>query len=315
MESKVNLAVVGAFVLVLTASGIGGLLWLGSGRLSHKPMSTYAASFSDSVAGLSPRAPVKLRGVDVGTVEAIALEPDDSARVRVLLALENGTPVKEDTYATIETQGLTGIAYVELGGGSHSAPALRARAGDPLPVISTRPSVLRRLDVAATSLLGNFDRVATGLNETLDANTRQALRRSAADLARILETLSRRSREIDDATAAAAVMLKNGARASVALPATVERLGRSADALERMGNEFAQVAVSAGAAFEEARGTIGLIGNGVERFDTEVVPDVQGLVADLRETSASLGRVGAELERDPSIAVLGRSQPPPGPGE
>jgi len=315
MESKVSLAAVGAFVLVLTASGIGGLLWLGSGRLSHKPMNTYVASFSDSVAGLSPRAPVKLRGVDVGTVEAIALDPDDPGRVRVLLALEKGTPVKEDTYATIETQGLTGIAYVELGGGSPAAAALRGGAGESLPVIPTRPSTLRRLDAAATSLLGNFDRVASGFNETLDPDTRQALRSSAANLARVLETLARRSRDIDDATAAAAVMLKNGARASAALPATVERLGRSADALERMGKEFAQVGVSARAAFEEARGTIGLIGNGVERFDTEVVPDVQRLVADLRETSASLGRVGAELERDPSAAVLGRAQPPPGPGE
>jgi hypothetical protein len=53
----------------------------------------------------------------------------------------------------------------------------------------------------------------------------------------------------------------------------------------------------------------------VERFRTEVVPEVQRLVSELRETSASLGRVTAELERDPSALVRGRPQPPPGPGE
>lgn len=315
MESKVNPAVVGAFVLVLAAAGIGALLWLGSGRLAQKTYETYLTFFSDSVSGLSTRAPVKLRGVAIGSVREIALDPGDPARVRVTLSIEAGTPVKEDTYATLGVQGLTGIAFVELGGGSRSAAPLRARPGEALPVIQTRPSMLARLDLAATSLVRDLDRVTTSLDETLDANTRQALRSSAADLARILHGLARRSREIDAATVAAAEMLRNGARASAALPEVIERLGRSADAVERMGNELARAGVATQAAVDDARGTIGRAGEGVERFRSEVLPDVERLVAELRQTSASLGRVSAELERDPSALVLGRTLPPPGPGE
>lgn len=315
MEAKVNLAVVGAFVLALAAAGIGGLLWLGSGRLSQKAYETYVASFSESVSGLSTRAPVKLRGVEVGAVQEIALDPDDPARVRVVLSIEKGTPVKEDTYATLGVQGLTGIAYVELGGGSRSAAALRARRGEAYPTIQTRPSLLTRLDLAATTLVRDLGRVTTSLNETLDPETRQALRASVADLARILRTLANRSREIDAATVAAAAVLRNGARASAALPELIERVGRSAEAVQRMGDELARAGVAAQAAAQQARGTMGHLDQGVERFGAEILPEVQRLAAELRETSASLGRVAAELEQDPSAAVLGRAQVAPGPGE
>jgi phospholipid/cholesterol/gamma-HCH transport system substrate-binding protein len=315
MESKVNPAAVGAFVLLLAAAGVGALLWLGSGRLSQKTHETYLAFFSDSVSGLNVRAPVKLRGVEVGAVDEIALDPNDPGRVRVVLSIEKGTPVKEDTYATLGVQGLTGIAYVELGGGSRLAAALRPGPGEALPVIQTRPSIFTRLDLAATSLLGDFDYFTKGMNETLDADTRQALRSSAQDLARITRALGRRSREIDASMVAATELLENGARASAALPRLVERLGRSADAVERMGDELARAGTAAHAAVQGARGAIEGVGTGVEQLRTEVIPDVQRLIAELRETSASVGRISAEVERDPSALVLGRARPPPGPGE
>jgi len=315
MESRVNRAAVGAFVLLLTGAGIAALLWLGSGRLSRKSYDTYLAFFSESVAGLNVRAPVKLRGVEVGAVREIAIDRADPGRVRVVLSIERGTPVTEDTWAVLQTQGLTGIGFVELGGGSPSAAPLRARPGEAFPTISTRPSFLARLDLAAASLAGDLGRVTASLNETLDPETRQALRASAADLARILHTLAQRSRDLDAATVAAAEMLRNGARASAALPALVERVGRSAEAVERMGNELAETGVAARAAVQEARGVVGQVREGVARFDAEVVPDVRALVSDLRDASASVARVTAELERDPRALVAGRAEPPPGPGE
>ncbi|HEX8908575.1 MAG TPA: MlaD family protein [Anaeromyxobacteraceae bacterium] len=315
MESKVNPAVVGAFVLVLAAAGIGALLWLGSGHLARKSYDTYLTFFTESVSGLNARAPVKLRGVEAGSVREIALDPADPTRVRVLLAIERGSPLKEDTYATLAVQGLTGIAYIELSGGSSASPPLRAKPGQELPVIATQPSVRTRLDLAATALITDLDRVTTRVNETLDDDTRQAIRNSAVDLARVTHALASRSQEIEDALVAGRELLRNGARASAALPRLVERLGRSADAVERMGNELARAGVAAQTAVQEARGTIEGTGSGVERFRTEVVPEVQRLVSELRETSASLGRVTAELERDPSALVFGRPQPAPGPGE
>src|SRR5512137_1560401 len=135
METRVNRAVVGAFVLVLGAAGIAAVLWLGSGRLTQKEYGTYLAYFTESVSGLNLHAPVKSRGVAVGSVREISLDPTNPERVRLLLEVEKGTPVKEDTVAILGVQGLTGIAYIELSGGTRDSPMLREAPGDGAPVI------------------------------------------------------------------------------------------------------------------------------------------------------------------------------------
>ena len=70
------------------------------------------------------------------------------------VAIERGTPVKEDTVAILQTQGLTGIAYVELTAGRRNSPPLVARPGEEFPVIRAGPSLLTRLETSVTVLLG-----------------------------------------------------------------------------------------------------------------------------------------------------------------
>jgi len=135
----VNYALVGAFVLVLGAVLIAGVLWLASGGAFQKKYDLYLAIEDESVAGLNLDAPVKYSGVDVGKVREIHLDPANPVRVILLFAIERGTPIKEDTVAVLKIQGLTGIAYVELSGGARDAPPLGAIEGNPYPVIRTKP--------------------------------------------------------------------------------------------------------------------------------------------------------------------------------
>ena len=118
MENKVNFALVGAFVLVLATALVGVVLWLASGGAYQTQYERYDASVEESVSGLNPKAPVKYNGVDVGKVERIWLDPENPQRVKLRFQIERGTPIKVDTVATLKTQGLTGIAYVELSGGT-----------------------------------------------------------------------------------------------------------------------------------------------------------------------------------------------------
>ncbi|MDP2707564.1 MAG: MlaD family protein, partial [Burkholderiales bacterium] len=106
-----NYALVGAFVLVLGAVLIAGVLWLASGGAYHKKYDLYLAIMDESVAGLNLNAPVKYNGVDVGKVRQIQLDTVNPERVNLLFAIERGTPIKEDTVAVLKIQGLTGIAY------------------------------------------------------------------------------------------------------------------------------------------------------------------------------------------------------------
>ena len=167
MEAKVNFVVVGVFVVVLSTALIAGVLWLSSGKYYRRNFDIYQTYMSDSVSGLNLDAPVRYRGVDVGRVRKIALAPGNVEQVEVTLELDRGTPVKEDTVATLQTQGLTGIAFVELTGGRRDSPPLKARASEAYPVIQSRPSLMTRLETAAPILLDRLNRVSENLNALL----------------------------------------------------------------------------------------------------------------------------------------------------
>jgi len=160
MEEKVNFAVVGVFVLLLSAAFIGGVLWLSSGKSYRTSYDIYQTYMTESVAGLNLNAPVRYRGVEVGRVQKIKLAPGNVEQVQVTLAIKSGTPVKTDTVAILSTQGLTGIAFVDLRGGSRDSPALQAKGDEPYPVIDSGPSLMVRLDASLIDVAHTFKNAA-----------------------------------------------------------------------------------------------------------------------------------------------------------
>jgi phospholipid/cholesterol/gamma-HCH transport system substrate-binding protein len=329
MESKVNFAVVGAFVIVLVAAMIGGTLWLASGTYRRQAYDIYETHMSESVSGLKVNAAVRYRGVDVGRVRGITLVPGNVELVRVTLDIERGTPVKVDTVATLQTQGLTGIAFIELDGGRKESAALQAAVGQPVPVIASRPSLLGRLETATPVLMASLTRIGDNLNEVLDEPNRRALRATLADLATLTQTLARRASTIDAALLSSARATDNAARVSAQLPQLVQRFERSADALERMASDVSQTSAglrntldSARGAFDSARGTLDsargtLDGSRAEvtQFTATALPEARELLVELRGLTATMNRVADEVERNPGVLLQGRRAGKRGPGE
>jgi phospholipid/cholesterol/gamma-HCH transport system substrate-binding protein len=278
MESKVNLAVVGLFVLILGGLLIGGVLWLSGGKTYGKTYDTYLVYMGESVSGLSLDAPVRYRGVQVGGVRSIELAPGNVELVRLTLDIERGTPVKQDTVAVLQVQGLTGIAHVNLSGGSRGSPPLRAGPDDDYPVIATGPSLMLRLDTAFTALLTNLNRSSENINTLLDPENRAALRHTLHNLERV-----------------------SGALIDAELPQLLKRLQRSADAFDRMASETARAGASTANAADSVR--------------AETLPEARQAIAELRELTASLRRFSEALERNPGMLLQGRENAKPGPGE
>jgi phospholipid/cholesterol/gamma-HCH transport system substrate-binding protein len=308
METKVNFAVVGAFVLLFSAVLIAGVLWLSSEKSYRKSYDTYLIYMEESVSGLSPDAPVRYRGVQVGRVRKIALAQGDVERVQLTLDIERGTPIKQNTVAVLRTQGLTGIGHVELTGGTRDAPALQALPGEDYPVIRTGPSLMVRMDAALTALLSNLTRSSESLNALLDEGNRAALKKSLANLEIVSRTLAARSAEIDAGVAGAARTMENTAHLTGELSALVERVQRSADAFDRMSEAGARAAASAAGSVEGARADF-------RQATRDTVPEARLLIAELRELTASLRRFSDQLERNPGMLVHGSPAAKPGPGE
>ncbi|HEX8011515.1 MAG TPA: MlaD family protein [Casimicrobiaceae bacterium] len=308
MEAKVNFTLVGIFVLVLGAALIGGVLWLSSGKYYGKSYVLYQTYMSESVAGLNLNAPVKYHGVDVGFVRRIGLNPANVEEVELRLAILRGTPIKEDTVAILGTQGLTGIAYVELTGGSRDSPLLQARSGEQYPVIKSGPSLLTRLDRGVTTLLSDLTRATANFNALLSEDNRRAIAKTLADVQILSRTLAARSPAIDSGLANAARTMQNTARLTDELPRLVQRIERSADALDRMADAVARAGASATATLDSTRAD-------VQEFTDEGLPEVLQLVAQLRDLTGTLRRVSGDLERNPSMLLYGRSPGKRGPGE
>ena len=303
-----NYPLVGLFVLVLGAALIVGALWLASGGALQKHYDLYLAVIDESVAGLNLNAPVKYTGVDVGKVQEIRLDPGNPKRVNLLFAIERGTPIKEDTEAVLKTQGLTGIAYVELTGGAADAPLLRATEGSAYPQIRTKPSLSARLENVLTNVLAKLDSTSNNINAILSDENRVAFTSALADIAAVARTIAARKDKLDAGLTDAARTFKNTSGATAQLGPVIDRIGRSADAIEKMGNEVAQTSAGAGK-------TVNSVGADVKRFTAETLPELERLLGELSVLAASLRRLSEQTERDPRGLLFGRKPVAEGPGE
>ena len=300
METKVNYTIVGIFVLVFSMALIAGVVWLGAGAEYRKSYNDYLVYMNESVAGLNLNAPVRYRGVSVGRVKEISIAPDKQESVRLLLEIESGITIRESTVATLRSQGLTGIATIELSGGDAQSPVLEAKNGEKYPVIRSAPSLMTRLDATITPILTNLNESIGRLNDTLSEKNRADLSRILSDLAKLSDILARRSNEIDSGVIDASKMLANGEKASESLPQLIQRLGKTADEFEKMATDASQSSAA-------ARSTIAHV--------DETIPEFRALMAQLNDLSASLKRVSVEIERNPAILVYGRPAGRSGPGE
>ena len=309
-------------MLVLGALLIAGVLWLASGGALQKKYDFYLAIVQESVAGLNLNAPVKYNGVDVGKVKNIQLDPDNPERVRLIFAIERGTPIKIDTIAVLKTQGLTGIAYVELDGGARNAAPLLATGNNQYPVIQTKPSLSTRLENVLTTVLAKLDSTSNNIDSLLSKENRESFKSALTDMATISKTIAARKDLIDASIVNVARTANNTAHATQELSpiiakveplvdqlmVTTNQINHSAAAIEKAGNEAAIASNSAGKVVESA-------GSNFERYTNETLPEVQRLLGELNELSASLKRLSEQTERDPASLLRGRSSVPAGPGE
>lgn len=320
MEPKPNYILVGVFVAILSAVVTVGVLWLG--KTDYRGVyDRYEAHMRESVAGLSVNSTVKYRGVDVGRVKDIALSPDNPEEVRLTLDITRGTPIKIDTIAVLETQGLTGLATINLTGGSRDAPPLQALEGQEYPVIKTGPSLFFRLDEAISrllsekglsQLLADLDLAAKGAADALDEENRATLKQTIKDLSDVVQSVAAHKQQIEDSLKGAAQsadhLVKVTASLNEQVPVLLARINKSAAALGIMTEELAQTSKAVRSVVNESKPEL-------QQFSRQTLPETALLVTELRQLAGALTRVARDLEREPESLVFGRTRPPRGPGE
>jgi phospholipid/cholesterol/gamma-HCH transport system substrate-binding protein len=159
MYSRVNYTIVGIFVLVFGAGMVWFAFWLAKYDLQQE-FDTYRLEMKESVAGLSIDSDVQLRGVEIGSVSQIRINPQNIETVEVFVEIKRGIPIKEDMVAHTQMFGVTGLLSIEIDGGTNAAKTL-VPTEDFIPLIKTKPSFLMKLT-------GDIDGVGSKIEDLLN---------------------------------------------------------------------------------------------------------------------------------------------------
>lgn len=307
MEPRIHYVIVGLFVLLLGTATVGLSLWLAFGERAYE-YRTYRIYMTESVSGLFIDAPVKYRGVQVGHVRALSLVPDNPEQVQVTVDIDAGVKIKEDTLATLVVQGVTGIASIELSGGSRESPELATRAGEPYPVIKPGQSLFTRVDSAVSELVGNLNKVTHDLHLLLTPQARENFANIIQNVNDLTTTVAGRRAALGEGIDAFAEFSRNTATASAQLPGLMARLDTAISSLQNMSDEIAMTT-------RELRTQVHAGGDSLQSLGGRTLPEVEALLGEMRQLTVSFQRLSDRLEEDPRALLYGPQLEAPGPGE
>ncbi len=174
METRASYLIVGIFVIAGFTGLVFAAMWI-TGTRADRSMAVYDIYFEGSVTGLAPGNSVQYRGIPVGSVIDMRIDPENVEKILVTIEIDATTPIKADTEATLAMQGITGLSFVQLAGGTQSAADLVAPPGRGRPIIASRPSQLAELFDAAPELLRRAIAVVEQMEEILSPENQQRI--------------------------------------------------------------------------------------------------------------------------------------------
>jgi phospholipid/cholesterol/gamma-HCH transport system substrate-binding protein len=207
METRAPYALIGLFVLVIIGAVFGFVFWLHhTGGLAERAY--FRVRFEHSVSGMLVGAAVLFNGIRVGEVTDLRLDPETPRLVVATIGIAAATPVRADTRAGIDFQGLTGVAVVTLNGGDPKAPPLAGVGGQP-PLIAADPLAWQTMTQAARTVLQRLDTILTDNAENFKS--------TIGNINTFAEALARNSSRVDGIIAGLERMTGGGAAAAPAV--------------------------------------------------------------------------------------------------
>jgi phospholipid/cholesterol/gamma-HCH transport system substrate-binding protein len=318
METRASYLLVGSFVLALAAGLAGFALWLAKSEMS-RGVKIYEVAFTGSVTGLQEGGAVRYRGVPVGRVGTIRIDPDNIANILVTLELRPDTPVKQDMVAVVDMQGITGIASIELRGGMQDAPDLVASAPGRPPRIRAAPSTLEQVVMSTPEILARAALLLEKLNLVFADD-------NIGRLGVILDHLETLSASLAGSGPAFGELLENVDTASRRMSRTADEFAALAADLRtfvgavegEIGGLGAEGRASLAEMTAAARGLRALAGrldalvkqNGqpVADFSQSGLYEFTQMTREARQLVAALSRITKEFERDPAGYLFGSQQ-------
>jgi phospholipid/cholesterol/gamma-HCH transport system substrate-binding protein len=287
METRAHFIIIGLFTILGILGGLGFFLWLASVQIDRQ-YAQYGVLF-ENVSGLDQSADVLFNGVSVGRVVSIRIWENDPSQAYVSVEIDATTPVAVDTVARLESQGVTGVAFIALSGGAPGA-ALLTPAADGVPIIPSRQSSFQTLMSDAPDLIEDAARIIAQLDQLTGVENQDYVRS-------ILEN-------VDNATAGLEQALTDFSDISDTLRAATDQVTGFAAEFEGIGTATQSTLTAADESFaaitqtfENANTTLDTLGPAIDQaqgamaaITALVTDDVAPLTDDVRTTLGNADR-------------------------
>ena len=308
METKAHHALVGFFAMFLVAAGGFFILWLGN-YSGGRQFAEYDIVFDGPVRGLRETGEVRFNGIQVGEVTTIELDPQNPNRVIARVRVSATTPVRVDSSAQLEPQGLTGLAYIQITGGSPESARLYSPPGQRPPRIFAVQAQLESLFQGGEDVLEAANRSLIRIAALLNDENLEEIAGTLENINTITNSLSEDDRLIEELSEAIATLNQTGRDLSTAAVA-MEQFARDSSVLiegdlGQATRDTSLAALEVQRASIETAEMLESIRPAVERFADEGLNDLTLAATDLRRLIAAMERIALELEDNPSGFISG----------
>lgn len=280
METKANYVAVGAFVLACVIGLVITIMWLAGAQYSQE-WAYYQTYFKGPVTGLGKGTVTRYNGIDVGRVTELKFNPNDPQSVIVTMQVQPNLNIREDSQASIESQGLTGGTYVEISGGTAKSPVLTAKEGQDYPVIRAKQSTLQQLEQSAPEVVAKLNIAVTRLNDVLSDQNRKSLTNVLSNLDQTTSAIAKRSADIDATIRNANTATANLRDASQDLKPTLARVDATVQKFDKVADDADAI------------------------LKGEALSQISSLVNEMRRLVTSLTRFSDQLNREPTKLLFG----------
>jgi phospholipid/cholesterol/gamma-HCH transport system substrate-binding protein len=296
MERNANYTLVGFVTLISMVALVVFAVWLG--RLSfNKDFDEYDIVFVGPVRGLTEGSEVHFNGIKVGEVTDLNLDRADPNRVIARARVGSDVPVRVDSYATLEPQGITFVSIVQITAGTPSMPLLKDRTPEgQVPVMRSQSSALSDLLAGGGNLLSRALETLNRVNQVLSDRNIANVSASIEDI-NVVTASMRDNTQLFESLQSAANSVDQAANEISAAAQSAKGLADN-DA-KRVLAEAESTAKELQAAAADARATISALRGPTTDFATNTLPQVQQAIVSLQEAAESIDRLAAEIQSNP----------------
>ncbi len=347
METRANYVTVGLFTLIVIAAAFSFIYWVA--RLGDQTgLVPLQVRIAGSVTGLGEGSDVLFNGIKVGKVNRVAFDAADPRIVYAITSVKPDTPIRADTTATIGSQGLTGVSYISLKGGTPAAPLLLG--SDQTPIIEATPSAVGDILETVRAVAGRADAMMVSLDEFMKevrgpaaqsvknietfssslAKNADGFDKFLVNVSKAAESLEGLSAKLDtsivrtqeilaavdpkkveasiDNIQAFTAQLKDSTQRIDGVLAKLDTFLGNADA-KGLGDEVRLTLADFRETSQTLRTRVNEISAGLARFSNQGLEDVRALVQDTRRSINRIEQTVSDFEANPQRVITGGERP------